>query len=368
MNIGIFGGAFDPFHKEHKEIIIVSKNQLALDKVVIVPSFSPPHKTAIVSNYESRRKMVEVSVNDLDYVIIDDIEYQRNTINPTNEILEILKEKYPCNNLYFIIGGDSMVNFYTWIKPEKICTLATLAVVNREGYNDKIEDSIKLAVNNYNAKIIKLDYNGKDISSSEIKASLELGMDTQNISMEVRDVINKKGLYKEFSDILSKLKSNIPGYTFLHVSNSVLYGLKLNAHFNLSYRKVFLACVLHDCTKHLHINMEGVPPKVVHQFSGAETAKDVYGIFEEDILDAIRYHTTGKKEMSNLGRIVYCADMLEKDRYFGGVEDLRNLIEKDFDKGFVACVNKSLEKLSKENNPIHPLTRECAAYYNELYK
>lgn len=368
MNIGIFGGAFDPFHKEHKEIIVAAKKQLALDKLIIVPSFSPPHKTAITSPYLSRRKMVEVSVKDLDYVIIDDIEQQRNTLNPTNEILAILKEKYPCDNLYFIIGGDSMVYFHTWINPKKICSLATLAVAKREGYNDKIQASIDYAKDNYNANIVCLNYNGKEVSSSEIKASIELNMDSQNISEEVKAVIEEEGLYKEFSELVSKIKKNIPSYTFVHVGNSVLYGLKLNAAFNLPYRKVFLACILHDCAKHLHIDMEGVPPKVVHQFTGATLAKELYGIYEEDILDAIRYHTTGKQEMSDLGRLVYCADMLEKDRDFAGVEELRLTIEKDFDRGFLACINKSVSKLSKENNPIHPLTKECAAYYNELYQ
>ena len=368
MNIGIFGGAFDPFHKEHKEIIVAAKNQLDLDKVIIVPSFSPPHKTGISSPYNCRRRMVESSVNKLDYVIIDDIEYQRNTSNPTNEILAILKEKYPCNNLYFIMGGDSMVKFHTWIKPEIICSIAILAVAKRVGYNDKIHTSIELAREKYKANIISLDYMGKDISSSEIKATIELGMDSQNISDEVKAIIKEEGLYKVYCDMVSKLKCNIYKDTFVHVSNSVLYGMRLNAAFNLPYRKVFLSCLLHDCAKHLHTYMEGVPPKVVHQFSGATLAKDIYGVIEDDILDAIRYHTTGKKEMSDLGRLVYCADMLEKDRDFDGVEELRTLIENDFDKGFVACVNKSINKLNKENNPIHPLTKECAAYYNELYK
>lgn len=363
MNIGIFGGAFDPFHTEHKNIIVMAQRELKLDKVIVVPSYFPPHKSYAMSSYECRRAMVAKSVEDLSYVVIDDIERERAVVNPTNEILHIIKQKYPCKHLYFIIGGDSMIHFHTWIKPERICEKAVLAVVSRDGYQ-ALDDSIEYAKNDFNARIVKLRYNGKEVSSSVIKASLELGLDTVSISKEVLAIIEENGLYKQFNDIVVKAKSEIPKDTYTHVCNTVLYGLKLNAQLNLPYDKVFLACLLHDCAKHIHKIMVDVPDKVVHQFLGAEVAKEDYGIEDCDILDAITYHTTGKKEMSPLGMLVYCADMLEKDRDYEGVETLRQIIEEDFETGFIACINKSIEKLNKENNPIHPLTKECLAYYN----
>ena len=91
MNIGIFGGAFDPFHTEHKNIIIKAYKELNLEKVIVVPSYFPPHKSYAMSSYECRREMVAKSVMDLPYVIIDDVERERAVVNPTNEILDILK-------------------------------------------------------------------------------------------------------------------------------------------------------------------------------------------------------------------------------------------------------------------------------------
>lgn len=364
MNIGIFGGAFDPFHIEHRQIIIKAYKELNLEKVVVVPSYFPPHKSHEMSSYSSRRAMVEQSVADLPYVVIDDIERERAVVNPTNEILDILRQKYPSKILYFIMGGDSMINFHKWIKPHEICQKVTLAVVSRQGYN-KLEESIENAKSNYNARIVKLTYNGKEVSSSEIKASLELNLDTVSISKEVKEVIKSKGLYRRFAQIVDKVKQDIPQETYRHVCNTVIYALKLNAQLSLAYDKVFVAAFLHDCAKHLDTAMEGVPKKVAHQYEGAKVAKERYGITDEEILDAITYHTTGKANMSALGKLVYCADMLERDRNYLGVEELRHIIEEDFEQGFLACVNKSLEKLTKENNTIHPLTKECWAYYNK---
>lgn len=364
MNIGIFGGAFDPFHTEHKNIIIKAHSELNLDKVIVVPSYFPPHKSYTMSSYECRREMVAKSVIDLPYVIIDDIERERAVINPTNEILWIIKQKYPCKRLYFIMGGDSMINFHNWIKPEKICEKAILAVVSRAGYS-RLDESIEYAKNDFNARIVKLNYDGKEVSSSEIKASFELSIDTQFVSKEVKTIIEQYGLYKQFSTIVNKAKVEIPADTYRHVCNTVLYGLKLNTQLNLPYDKVFVACLLHDCAKHIHKIMVDIPAKVVHQFEGVAVAKSEYGIDDNDILDAINYHTTGKADMTPLGKLVYCADMLEVDRDYEGVEKLRSTIEEDFHTGFVACVNKSLEKLNKENNTIDPLTKECWAYYNK---
>ena len=85
--------------------------------------------------------------------------------------------------------------------------------------------------------------------------------------------------------------------------------------------------------------MEGVPAPVVHQFTGAERARDFYGVTDERILSAIRYHTSGKPDMTKLEKITFSADMLEPNRNFDGVEKLRAIMDEDFEKGFIACVN-----------------------------
>lgn len=362
MKIAIFGGAFDPFHSEHKKIILACKKELCVDKVIIVPSYCPPHKDSKITNFDDRTAMVKAATCDLDYVAIDSIELERNTTNPTNVVLPLLKEKYPCDKLYFVIGGDSMVHFHTWLKPEIVAKTATLAVISREGYIG-LKESIENAKKQFKADIVLLNAVGEEVSSSIIKATIELGLEPQYLQNDVLYIIKEKGLYKHFFDMVSKLKNNIPAKTFAHAISTTLYAMRFVAKLNLNYTKVFTACVLHDCAKHKKLEIVGVPAPVVHQYTGADTAKKEYGITDEEVLNAIRYHTSGRENMTALEKLVYVADMLEPSRHYEGVQVLREEIEKDFEKGFYTCVKASMTKLIEEKNPIYPLTKSCLAYY-----
>lgn len=364
MKTAIFGGAFDPFHKEHKSVIVNAQKSLSLDRVVVVPSFLPPHKDHLCSPYEVRREMVKAGVSDLPYVIIDDIEKERGEVNPTSVTLPILKEKYPSDEFFFIMGGDSVKNFHSWINPQKIADEAILAVVERSGCGD-FDIDVKSLVATYGAKVIKIPYVGKRVSSSVVKATVELGFESNDISDEVRKIIDEHGLYRKFGTIIKKLKADIPEKTFIHCSSTAIYGENFAGENKLTYEEVFLACILHDCAKHIKVEMEGVPAPVVHQFTGAERARDFYGVTDERILSAIRYHTSGKPDMTKLEKITFSADMLEPNRNFDGVEKLRAIMDEDFEKGFVACVNATYTHLLAKGGEIYPLTRECAEYYNK---
>ncbi len=364
MRIGFFGGAFDPFHNEHKHITECAKNELNLDKVVVYPSFAPPHKNC-TAPYEARRELAEIALKGCGYVAIDDVEKERGAErNPTSEVLPLLKEKYAPEVGYFIIGGDSIFNFSRWIKPEIVAKTMKIAVVAREN-REEVEKKAAETREKYGADITVLGYVGKAVSGSLVKAEIELGDKPEDVDAAVYEKIEEKGLYREHKTLVEKLKNNIPERTFEHVKRTVYYAFKLNVKLGLPYEKVFLASVLHDCAKHLHRAMDGVPPSVEHQFLGAEVAENEYGVKDEDVLNAIKYHTTGKPDMTTLEKLVFCADMLEEGRSYPGVVELRKSIESDFDKGFVDCVNSSMKKLIEDGKPFHVLTKECAVYYNQ---
>lgn len=360
-----FGGAFDPFHSEHRALVEGAKESLHADRVVVYPSFCPPHKESPSSSFDVRLKMVKKGTEDLPYVIIDTIEKERNKTNYSYEVIPLLKEKYPSDRYYFLVGGDSMIHFSTWKEPEKIAEEITLAVAERAdtvGLNEAIQDAKKL----YNANIVCLDVVGKSVSSSQIKARAELGLPQVDVCQEVEKIIKEENLYRQFSDIIIKLRSSIPQKTFEHVSRTVLYALKLNTELNLPYKKVFLSACLHDCTKHLSAQIEGVPAPVVHQYTGAKCAKEVYGIDDEDIIKAIECHTTGKPEMSTLEKLIFCADVLEEGRDYPGVKELRTAIESDFEKGFRLCLKSCYDHVVTSGKPFDMLTKACAVYYNVI--
>jgi len=364
MNIGIFGGAFDPFHSEHARIIGAVKEELDLDKLVVVPSFCPPHKQTPLSPFNSRLDMVRAGTKGFDFVVIDTIERERGGINPTCEVLPILMQRHGVGKYFFIMGGDSARNFHTWINPLSIAKMCSLAVVERESAQG-FEEGIEKLRKTFNADVRVLNVRGADISSSYIKATVALKRKPEGISKDVMRVIKRDKLYEETDPFVRRLKKNVSKQLFLHQTGTVLCGMKLNSQLNLDYRKVFLGCLLHDCAKETAGEMDGVPKKVVHQYLGADTAKDVYGIPDEDILNAIRYHTSGKADMTALEKLVYTADVLEENRKYDGVDRLRKLTLEDFNKGFLACVEACVDKLKREGASIYNLTLECLEFYKK---
>ena len=96
---------------------------------------------------------------------------------------------------------------------------------------------------------------------------------------------------------------------------------------------------------------------ILHGFAGAEFVKnnyDIYGVDNEDILDGVRYHTIGSKNMSTLSKIVYLADAIEDGRTWEGVEKARELAKENLDEAVKYEIDTKLEYLLSKNNIIHP--------------
>lgn len=367
MKIGIYGGAFDPIHIEHKRIIEQSYVELGLDKMILLPSYSPPHKKNKFSPFPIRVKMIQAETFGLDYVVIDQREYNQNDYNCAYQMVAQLVKEYGNDELIYIIGGDSMVKFHTWVHPEIIAASLPIAVVARQGYQGEIR-AVKYAQKNYGANIKLLSFKGKEISSSIIRATYEFGDISENVSKAVSQIIIEKKLYRYFEYYISKLQLNVSKELFKHCKSTVLYALKLADRLDLDYEEVFLAALLHDCAKERNNNdkrFKEYPQKIVHQFYGAEIAQKEYGITNSNILEAIKFHTTGKRDMTLLGRLIFCADMLEPNRQFDNVEYLRKIIEEDFEEGFKACVRVSIDKIKAAQRTVFYLTQECYDYYNK---
>jgi nicotinate-nucleotide adenylyltransferase len=144
--------------------------------------------------------------------------------------------------------------------------------------------------------------------------------------------------------------------------------------------KAYTAGLLHDCAKDLGKDKSfelcykyGVAldevltaqPDLIHSFLGAAVAKEEYGIDDCDILNAIRHHTTGRAEMSELEKIIYLADFFEPSRKpFDGMDKMRALAYESLDKAMRFALNHTIEYNNKKNRLIHPLSIQAAEYYN----
>ena len=195
-DIGILGGTFDPIHFAHLEIAKAAKEQLGLDKVLFLTSGNPPHKKGRpVTDKKIRNEMVAASISGYKDFELCDYEVLKKEYSYTSETLEYLKAKNPLDNLYLIIGEDSLAYLEKWHEPEIIVKNAEIAVYAR-GENSDLDFEIKRIKNLLNAKIKVIEAPRYDLSSTEIRESVKNGKDiSELVPKAAADIIKREKLY-----------------------------------------------------------------------------------------------------------------------------------------------------------------------------
>ena len=138
LNIGLFGGTFDPIHMGHILPIKKAAEQLSLDNIHIIPANIPPHKSKTQSNSFHRSKMVKIVCQHEPLFSFDGRELQRKkasyTVDSLREIVKEFSDKKQNVNLYFFMGMDSLNTFTSWYQWQEILSLCSLVVMPRPGY------------------------------------------------------------------------------------------------------------------------------------------------------------------------------------------------------------------------------------------
>lgn len=198
MKIGVFGGTFNPVHDGHIRLAELYYKELSLDKIIVIPTNIPPHKTVSdMIDSADRLNMLNLAFEDCPFVEVSDIELKMNGKSYTVNTISALKEIYPDDDLYLIVGGDMFLCFESWREYKKILSMCTLCSAPREinEFNALKEYQKKIDPENNNTIIIDADV--LVISSSEIREKMKNGTDLDNLLPEkVLEYINQKGLYK----------------------------------------------------------------------------------------------------------------------------------------------------------------------------
>jgi len=156
--------------------------------------------------------------------------------------------------------------------------------------------------------------------------------------------------------------------------------IKMAENFKADVKKVAVAAMIHDCgrqipkedsvakAKELGITVdpvEAAQPILLHAKLGVYYAVHKYGVSPEDreVLDAIRYHSTGTADMTDTAKIVFLADLIEPGRDFEGVEAIREASFQDLDKGMLLSYDNTIRYLLEDGLLIHP---DAIAGYNRL--
>jgi nicotinate-nucleotide adenylyltransferase len=133
MKIGILGGSFNPIHNGHLAMAEAARKAHGLDLVIFIPAGRPPHKRADLATPGERLEMVRKAIEGREGLLVSDIEVSRPGTTYTVDTLEELRRRYPGDELFFIIGADSVPELKGWKSPARILELARIITVNRPG-------------------------------------------------------------------------------------------------------------------------------------------------------------------------------------------------------------------------------------------
>lgn len=370
--IGILGGTFDPVHIEHIRLAKSAVEELGLDELLVMPTFIPPHKTRLPALAEDRLKMLELAFSGQEKIKVSDYEIKKQGKSFTYQTVEHFKEQTGAE-IFFIVGGDMLTDFKTWKNPERILNACTLAVFGREDFQPDYQKETEYFDKTFSKRFVRLNYVGKIASSTKIRVYSWFNLSLEGLTNQrVIDYVNKKGLYKgdKYTEYIAK---NLPLKRVVHTAEVVITALKKVKALGLDYDKVKISATLHDCAKYLDYRTvsgftlpEGVPKPVEHAFLGAYIAEKELGVKDQEILDAIRYHTSGKSDMSLLGKLIFVADMVEDGRNYEGVDKLRQLFnEAEFEECFIECLKEEFVHLMNKKQYIYQETLNAFAFYTK---
>lgn len=387
MRLGIYGGTFSPPHIGHVEAAEAFYRELKLDKLLIIPTFIPPHKVSKDdAGAEDRLNMCKLAFSHIPNTEVSDIEIKRGGKSYTYLTLEELSREGV--ELYFLCGTDMILTFDQWKRYEYIFALASICYARRENdrENDlKIEEKIR-QYEKLGAKIIKVDHNVTEISSSDIRASLSDGK-AAFLNKSVIEYINLFGLYGSelnFDKLYRFAKNNMSEKRFKHTLGVVKAAERIASALSPELKnKAKICAYLHDVTKEKDqqalIESYGISlstddlasPETLHALTAPPFIREhlaEYATFE--ILFAIKTHTTGSPDMSLLGKILFVADFIEENRIYESSKNVReqlycDLESKDLehrllslDKAALSSIDYTVSHLKNINKPIHNLTLE----------
>ena len=273
----------------------------------------------------------------------------------------------------------------TWREPERILSLAGVAAFGRTEMDMEELFSVQRSYlyRTYpQARLVTLTIPGVvDISSTELREQLARGEGGTLLAPAVYGCILREGLYGTTADLkslpLERLRpvalSCLHHRRIPHVLGTEQEAIHLAERWGGDVAKARRAALLHDCTKKLSLaeqlevaerfqvpldEMERREIKLLHAKTGAGIAETVFGT-DEEITNAIRWHTTGRGGMTLLEKIIYLADYIEPTRSFPGVEKLRRVCYEDLDAGLLLGLEMTIEEMEKRGASIHPKTLEA---------
>lgn len=380
MAIGIMGGTFDPIHIGHLLISEYIREELGLSKILFIPTGDPPHKPDNITPAKLRLELVKKAIADNKAFEALTIETDRQGKTYTVETVCELERLYPGEKLYYIIGTDTLFQLNTWKDPWLLKERVVFVVYHRDGEKLEVERQIRSLADKLGLSFILSKGPMIDISSTEIRKRLGLRKsikymipdciieDARNISIELDFDLNA---------IEGIVKARLGEKRFGHTLGVAEKAVELALRYGADSDKAYIAALLHDLAKPMdHGSMLKVAADsgiifdnetlestdLLHGAIGAIISEKEIGINDTDILTAVRYHTTGRPDMTVLEKVIFLADFIEPGRSFPGLDEIRSLSMLDLDEAVLAALESTIEHLNQVDRKIHKSTIESRDY------
>ena len=381
--IGILGGSFDPVHNAHIRLGLYAMQSLSLSRVIYVPTAFPPHKVRALTENKHRVEMLRLATAGHVGFSVSEHELGNDSYSYTADTLKYFTKLYPKAQLVLLVGADSAAYLDTWYKAEYIFKTAEIAVLARGDFDADLQVILEKLAKKHGARISKIPGDALAVSSAQIRSMVLRGEKISALVPEtVADYIKKNGLYTKPQTVTSA------EFDLEHAAKHLSYLLKpsryehsigvmetaaqMAKHFGYDVKKAQVAGLLHDCAKNLDseralqqckkygLQVDEImanAPGLLHQLLGPSVAMHEFCLDDEEVLNAIGCHTTGRAEMTVLDKILYLADFIEPNRSaFDGLEKLRKLCKKDLDAAMEYALELSIKFVLSKGDLLHPDT------------
>ena len=349
----IFEGSFNPPHLGHVAAAKAIQEILNPDRLLIVPDNSVHHhKDDVLYGVPSAQERLELCRTAFAGIgEVSDIEIINDGISYTADALEKLMLLYPDSD--FIIAVGEEIDPTGWYRYDFIRENAEIYTISR----------------------FENEYNSENVRQ---KLRTRLGADL--LPDDVYSTIIRNRFYDSLPE-LSWLREKVIDYLdsrrVAHVAGCESEAVRLAQRYGEDPDKAATAAILHDITKSCSYEDQLkliekydiicdkarlAAPKILHAWTGAALSRDLFGI-SDDVYSAIASHTTGKKDMTLLEKIIYLADYIEPTRDFDGVDELRELAYENIDQCMIRGLEMSISEVNSKGNIPYKDTLEAYKYY-----
>lgn len=351
MKIGILGGTFDPVHSGHIALAKSALRELHLQQLYFVPAKKSPFKVhPPVAAEKKRVAMLRNALRQLPSAKISLVELHRPAPSYTISTIRTFAQRFAKDQLFLVMGSDTLAHFHRWKKWREILGFCKLAVAERDGF--PIHQTV--AWQNAAGKIVSLKTPMPKLSSTHLRLEQK---------------------------ILVYLKNSLPHARVQHVLNVMQLTEKLSQKHGTPTEKAKLAASLHDLARcwsdkklirYVHRHRLKIPgkewsiqhqPLLLHSYVSANLARTRFCIRDREILSAIEKHTLGDFTMTPLDKVLFLADLTSKERNFSGVQKLRKLAFASLDRAFLEGLRFKMEYLVRSKSLIHPRAVQVWNYF-----